>query len=165
MISSLRQMGTPMKFSFFGFSSHMAISFTSAPRKNFPDRKILRLCLTETAKGYGQKLGELTYVFVSDEDLLEMNRQYLEHDYYTDIITFDNSEEEGRIEGDVFISTDRVEDNGKTLGNGIEEEYLRVIAHGLLHLCGLGDKSESDAEMMRKAENEFIALFQSKLGA
>ena len=107
-----------MKFSVFGFSSHMAISFTSAPRKNCPDRKILRLCLSETAKGYGQKLGELTYVFVSDEDLLEMNRQYLEHDYYTDIITFDNSEEEGRIEGDIFISTDRVEDNGKNLGNG-----------------------------------------------
>jgi len=154
-----------MKFSFFGFSSHMAISFTSAPRKNFPDRSLLRLCLKETAIGYEMKVGELTYVFVSDEELLEMNRQYLEHDYYTDIITFDNSEEEGRIEGDIFISTDRVEDNGKNLGNGTEEEYCRVIAHGLLHLCGLGDKSESETETMRKAENEFIALFQSKKGA
>lgn len=143
----------------------MAISFTSAPRKNFPDRTVLRLCLKETAAQYEMKVGELTYVFVSDEELLEMNRQYLEHDYYTDIITFDNSEDERRIEGDIFISTDRVEDNGKNLGNGIEEEYCRVIAHGLLHLCGLGDKSEAEAETMRKAENEFIALFQSKKGA
>ncbi len=143
----------------------MAISFTSAPRKNFPDRTVLRLCLKETAARYEMIVGELTYVFVSDEELLEMNRQYLEHDYFTDIITFDNSEEEGRIEGDIFISTDRVEDNGKSLGNGIEEEYCRVIAHGLLHLCGLGDKSEAEAETMRKAENEFIALFQNKKGA
>jgi probable rRNA maturation factor len=140
----------------------MTISFTSAPRIHFPDRNLLRLCLKETAGQYKMKVGELTYVFVSDEELLEMNRQYLKHDYYTDIITFDHSEEEGRIEGDIFISTDRVEDNGKHLGNGVEEEYCRVISHGFLHLCGLGDKSESDAEMMRKAENDFIALFQSK---
>ena len=85
-----------------------------------------------------------------------MNRQYLNHDYFTDIITFDNSDDEGKIEGDVFISWERVEENGLLIGSGILEEYVRVIGHGFLHLLGLGDKTDHEKEEMRGMENAFI---------
>lgn len=85
-----------------------------------------------------------------------MNRQYLNHDYFTDIITFDNSDDEGKIEGDVFISWERVEENGLLIGSGILEEYVRVIGHGFLHLLGLGDKTDYEKEEMRGMENAFI---------
>ena len=98
---------------------------------------------------------------MSDEALLEMNREYLNHDYYTDIITFDNSIREGRLEGDVFISWERVEDNGQTIGTGILEEYIRVIGHGVLHLLGFKDKSEIESNDMRHQENAFIDLYFS----
>jgi rRNA maturation RNase YbeY len=141
----------------------MAITFSPAPKKNFPNRLVLKDCLKATAKTFAKTITDLSYVFVSDEELLEMNRQYLQHDYFTDIITFDNCEDEDTIEGDVFISTDQVEENGQTIGKGILEEYLRVLAHGLLHLCGLGDKSDTEIETMRTAEEAFIALYQSKI--
>jgi rRNA maturation RNase YbeY len=141
----------------------MAITFSQAPKKNFPNRLVLKDCLKATARTFGKTITDLSYVFVSDEELLEMNRQYLQHDYFTDIITFDNSEDEDTIEGDIFISTDRVEENGQTIGKGILEEYLRVVAHGLLHLCGLGDKSDTEIETMRMAEEAFIELYQLKL--
>ena len=114
-----------------------------------------------TCEIFKMKPIELSYIFVSDQWLLEMNKEYLNHDYFTDIITFDNSEETGEIEGDIFISRDRVEENGKTIGTGIEDEYVRVIGHGLLHLCGLKDKTKAESMEMRKRENEFIALYNS----
>ena len=88
-----------------------------------------------------------------------MNKKYLNHDYYTDIITFDNSENAGLLDGDIFISTDRIEENSKIYGNGILEEYLRILGHGVLHLCGLKDKSPKDIIKMREAEDQFIALY------
>jgi len=141
----------------------MAITFTSAPRKNFPDRKVLKSCLQETASSYNKKITELSYVFVSDDELLEMNVQFLQHDYFTDIITFDNSEEANVLEGDIFISKDRVDENGKNLGSGVLEEYCRVVVHGLLHLCGLKDKSEPETNAMRKAEEVFISMYREKV--
>lgn len=139
----------------------MAIQFHSAPRKHFPNRSQIRQLLTSTAQSYGKKIGELNYAFVSDEELLEMNRQYLQHDYYTDIITFDQSDDELLLEGDIYISIDRVIENGNQLGNGPLEEFCRVLAHGLLHLCGLGDKSESEIREMRAAEDRFIQAYQA----
>jgi probable rRNA maturation factor len=141
----------------------MPITFTAPPKLNFPVKKLLKICLSETASTYELKIGELNYVFVSDEDLLEMNRQYLDHDYYTDIITFDNSDDVGILEGDVFISRDRVDENGQNLGNGILKEYCRVVAHGLLHLCGLKDKTESEIAAMRNAEDLFISNYLEKV--
>ena len=138
----------------------MAIQFHAAPRKDFPNRSILRDLLKKTALAYGKKVADLNYAFVSDEELLEMNRQYLQHDYYTDIITFDQSDSEDILEGDIYISIDRVIDNGNQLGNGPKEEYCRVLAHGLLHLCGLGDKSEQEIKEMRAAEDRFIQAYQ-----
>ena len=104
---------------------------------------------------------ELNYVFLDDEGLLKINIEYLNHDTYTDIITFDNSEEKGKIESDIFISLERVEANAKKFNTTFENELHRVLAHGLLHLCGYKDKKKSDVELMRKKEEESLALLSS----
>ena len=88
-----------------------------------------------------------------------INRQYLEHDFYTDIITFDNSEDEKLIEGDIFISIERVQENAKNLNQIFEVEFRRVLAHGVLHLCGYDDTDDSQEEMMRSKEDFYLSLF------
>lgn len=105
--------------------------------------------------------GELQFIFVSDEALLEMNRQYLDHDYYTDILTFENDTEEG-VSGDIFISVDRVSDNAATYGVSFEEELARVMIHGVLHLIGYGDQTEKEKELMRREENACMQMFHVK---
>ena len=137
----------------------MPITFTSAPSKKFPSKNLTKSCVKKTLEKFGKISGEINYIFVSDEELLEMNKKYLNHDYYTDIITFDNSENADLLDGDIFISTDRIEENSKIYGNGILEEYLRILGHGVLHLCGLKDKSPKDIIKMREAEDQFIALY------
>lgn len=136
----------------------MPITFHQSPHK-FPSKSILRKCLLETSSGHGCKIRSLNYIFVSDEELLIMNIEYLGHDYYTDIITFDNMEITGLIEGDIFISIDRIVENGAKFGNGTIEEFIRVIGHGLLHLLGFKDKDKREARIMRDAENAFIQSY------
>lgn len=104
------------------------------------------------------ELGYLNYMFCDDEKILEVNKQYLDHDYYTDIITFDQSEEEGLIEADIFISIDTVKSNSKEMNTSFEEELHRVIIHGVLHLCGYGDKTTEEQKLMRKKEDECLTL-------
>ena len=140
----------------------MKIRFSQAPVKNFPDRKLLRTCLEETAQKHNFSIRLLQYVFVSDEELLEMNRDFLAHDYYTDIITFDLSEIEGEIEGEIYISRDRVRENADNAKVSVDDEFCRVIAHGLLHLCGLKDKSKEEQTLMRESEDAFLTLFMQK---
>jgi probable rRNA maturation factor len=106
------------------------------------------------------KIGELNYIFCSDEYLYNMNVQYLNHNTYTDIITFDNSEDGGVIEGDIFISVDRVADNAKKFAVSNDDELLRVISHGLLHLCGYKDKTSEAQKEMRKKEDECLKLWK-----
>ncbi len=106
-------------------------------------------------------LVEVNYILCSDEYLLGVNREYLDHDYYTDIITFDNSEEAEEIEGDIFVSMDRVIDNSKELETNQLDETIRVLAHGVLHLCGFKDKTEDDATEMRNQENKAIELYHN----
>ena len=137
----------------------MPITFTSAPSKKFPSKNLTKSCVKKTIERFGKLTGEINYIFVSDEELLKMNKTYLNHDYYTDIITFDNSENSDLLDGDIFISTDRIKENSTTYGNGILEEYLRILGHGVLHLCGLKDKSPKDITKMREAEDQFIALY------
>lgn len=122
-----------------------------------------RQWLTALAKREAFTVGELNYIFCSDEYLLDVNRSYLDHDYYTDIITFDNSEEEGRLEGDIFISIDRVRDNARQLNLPEEQELRRVLAHGLLHLCGYGDKTAEEASRMRQKEEESLTAWSNHL--
>lgn len=102
---------------------------------------------------------ELTYVFCSDEYLLNVNKSFLNHDYYTDIITFDLSEQNDQLIGEIYISRDRVKDNAKLFGVTLNDELQRVMVHGVLHLCGWNDESESEKALMRRKENELMELF------
>ena len=109
------------------------------------------------AASYGRKVGEIGYLFVNDEKILEVNREYLNHDYYTDIITFDYDEDD-TISGDLVISLDTVRSNAELFGKTYEEELYRVIIHGILHLCGINDKGPGEREMMESAENKALAM-------
>ncbi|MDR2621598.1 MAG: tRNA uridine-5-carboxymethylaminomethyl(34) synthesis enzyme MnmG, partial [Dysgonamonadaceae bacterium] len=105
-----------------------------------------------------KKAGAVTYIFCSDEEILRINKQYLNHDYYTDIITFDYTENE-LISGDLFISLDTVQSNSEKFGTVYEEELYRVMIHGVLHLCGFDDKTPDDEKIMREKENEALEIF------
>ena len=108
--------------------------------------------------------GDLNYIFCTDDYLYQMNVEYLQHDTLTDVITFDNSEDTADkiIEGDIFISLDRVRDNAQSLNNEEEVELNRVIVHGLLHLLGYGDKTPADERLMRQKEDFYLAIFIHK---
>ena len=110
---------------------------------------------TITAEGY--KLKELTFIFCSDAYLLQINQQYLDHDTYTDIITFDNSEEEGKITGDIFISIERIRENAQKFKVSEADELHRVIIHGALHLLGYQDKTAASKEKMTQKEDEYLS--------
>lgn len=113
--------------------------------------------LKDVAHSYNRRIGELCYRFCSDDVILECNRQFLNHDYFTDIITFDYSE--GRhISGDMLISLDTVRSNSEKLGVDYDRELLRVIVHGVLHLCGLHDKEPGEREEMERAEDKALAM-------
>lgn len=112
------------------------------------------------AATYGRRVGEIGYLFCDDEKILEVNREYLQHDYYTDIITFDYDEGD-TINGDLVISLDTVRSNAEMLGKAYEEELYRVIIHGILHLCGINDKGPGEREIMEAAENRALAMRQS----
>lgn len=114
------------------------------------------------AASYGKRVGEIAYIFVDDEKILEVNLQYLGHDYYTDIITFDYCKGDV-ISGDLFISLDTVRTNAEQVGATYEEELHRVIIHGILHLCGINDKGPGEREIMEAAEDKALAL-RSSLG-
>ena len=109
------------------------------------------------AASYGRKVGEIGYLFVDDEKILEVNREYLGHDYYTDVITFDYDEDDTVI-GDIVISLDTVRSNAQLFGKTYEEELYRVIIHGILHLCGINDKGPGEREIMESAENKALAM-------
>lgn len=111
-----------------------------------------RVCIEE-----GVALGEVSLVFCSDDYLLEVNKKYLQHDYYTDIITFDYKDK-NVISGDLLISVERVKDNASTIGVSWEEELNRVIVHGVLHIIGYGDKSEEEEVIMRKKEDFYLGF-------
>ena len=109
------------------------------------------------AAQYGRKVGEIGYMFVNDEKILEVNREYLGHDFYTDIITFDYDEDDV-INGDIVISLDTVRTNADKFGKQYDDELHRVIIHGILHLCGIDDKGPGEREIMEAAENRALAM-------
>jgi rRNA maturation RNase YbeY len=113
--------------------------------------------IKSVALTHGKKIGDIAYIFCDDEKILEVNREYLQHDYYTDIITFDYTEE-NVISGDLFISLDTVRSNSEQLGVSYEQELHRVIIHGILHLCGINDKGEGEREIMEMHENKALAI-------
>lgn len=109
------------------------------------------------AASYGRKVGEIGYLFVDDEKILEVNREYLGHDYYTDVITFDYDEDD-TVSGDIVISLDTVRTNAEQFGKQYDDELRRVIIHGILHLCGINDKGPGEREIMEAAENRALAM-------
>lgn len=127
-----------------------------SPTPNF-NSEFLVSWINKVVESENKILGELSYVFCSDEYLLDMNREHLNHDYYTDIITFDYCFE-NIVSGDLFISLDRVEENAKEFSITFQDELDRVCVHGVLHLCGYKDKSEADEILMRQKEDEKLKL-------
>ncbi|MGL4993343.1 MAG: rRNA maturation RNase YbeY [Bacteroidales bacterium] len=121
------------------------------------NKNIKKEWIKRVTEMYGKKLGEISYIFCNDEKILEVNNQYLQHDYYTDIITFDYTEG-NKISGDLFISLDTVRTNAEQFGVDFNEELDRVIIHGVLHLCGIADESEEQRADMISKENEALAL-------
>jgi rRNA maturation RNase YbeY len=121
--------------------------------------KLEKLKINRWIKGiaaeYGKKTGEIAYIFCNDDRILDVNKQYLQHDYYTDIITFDYSEG-SIISGDIFISIDTVKSNAKEFGVTFEQELLRILIHGILHLCGQDDKTTELREQMTQKENRAL---------
>jgi rRNA maturation RNase YbeY len=138
----------------------MEVQFFFADKNvTLTDRTRLKHFVASIFKTEKKSASSLTYVFCSDEYLLDINKQFLQHDYYTDIITFDLSSTKGVIEGEVYISIDRVKDNTSQLGTTIKNELHRVIFHGVLHLCGYKDKKPADEKMMRAAEDKYLKLY------
>ena len=129
--------------------------------ENIPMPKIRRrdtsAWIKRVAAGYGRTVGEVGYLFCDDEKILEVNREYLGHDYYTDIITFDY-DEGTQINGDIVISLDTVRSNAEKYGKTYDEELRRVIIHGILHLCGINDKGPGEREQMEAAEDKALAM-------
>lgn len=116
----------------------------------------LKSFISTLFKKEGKRLGEISYIFCSDDYLLEINRQYLKHDYYTDIITFGLSEPGQPINAEIYISVDRVKENAGEFKTSFKRELHRVIFHGVLHLCGYKDKKKEDVALMRKMEEKYL---------
>ncbi len=138
----------------------MSISFNQADSKvALANRVALKSFIEKRVKKEGYSIETLTYVFCSDKYLLKMNKDFLSHNYYTDIISFDLSETPGNLIGEVYISVDRVKDNAKTHGTSLKEELHRVIFHGALHFCGYKDKKPADTIKMRQMEDRWLAAY------
>ncbi len=127
------------------------------------NRTALKRFIEFIFKKEGKKLETLNYVFCTDDYLLQINREYLKHDYYTDIITFDLSESKTTLIGDIYISIDRVKENAKALNTTLQNETNRVMFHGVLHLCGYKDKTKSETIIMREKEEEYLALYSKSI--
>jgi len=143
----------------------MSISFNKADKSaTLGNRTALKSFLEKQIKKEGLLIENLQYVFCSDKYLLDINKQFLAHDYYTDIISFDLSEQKGQLIGDIYISIDRVKENAKTLGTTQGNELLRVIFHGALHFCGYKDKKPADVKLMRSMEDKWLKAFLKIIG-
>lgn len=123
-------------------------------------KRLINRWIRAVSATYGRKVGDIGYMFVDDEKILEVNNDYLGHDYYTDIITFDYDEDD-IISGDLVISLDTVRTNAEQFGKEYDDELHRVIIHGILHLCGINDKGPGEREIMEANENKALALLKT----
>ena len=129
---------------------------------NLRQKRLLKSWIKSVANSYGFLVGDISYIFCSDTYILDVNRKYLNHDYFTDIITFDYSSGQ-KISGDLFISVDTVKSNSELFKTNFIDEFHRVIIHGILHLCGLKDKCIEDEKKMRDAEDNALSILESYL--
>lgn len=123
------------------------------------ERKAIRQMIETIANDHGYIVQNICYIFMSDDELLEINQSHLQHDDYTDIITFDLSDTEACIDGEIYISVDRINDNAEKFNCTKQDELIRVLSHGVLHLMGYKDKTENDSKKMRDAENLSIKIY------
>lgn len=123
------------------------------------DYSKVEIWLGEVAAVHDRMIGNINYLFCDDDEILKVNRQFLNHDYFTDIITFDYSHKK-RVSGDIYISLDTVRSNAEDVKVSYDSELLRVIAHGLLHLCGIDDKGPGEREIMEREENASLEMWQ-----
>lgn len=124
------------------------------------ERKAIRHMIETIANNHGYIVQNICYIFMTDDELLEINQSHLQHDDYTDIITFDLSDTEACIDGEIYISVDRINDNAEKFNCTKQDELIRVLSHGVLHLMGYKDKTENDSKKMRDAENLSIKIYQ-----
>jgi rRNA maturation RNase YbeY len=122
-------------------------------------RKQLRQFLPSITNEYGMELQDITYIFCSDDYLLDINKRFLAHDYYTDIISFNLAEEKNEVRAELYISVERVKDNAKCLKVAFQQELHRVIFHGLLHMCGFKDKTKAQQKVMRQTEERWLGRY------
>jgi rRNA maturation RNase YbeY len=131
---------------------------------NLVGRRVLKAWLRQVAEGEGKRLGDIACIFCGDEYLLSLNKSYLMHGYYTDVITFDYSAG-GAIAGDIFISVDRVRVNAEEYGVSFRSELCRVMVHGVLHLCGYRDSAKAERSLMEEKENFYLNILESAGGS
>ena len=136
-----------------------SIQFNFLTAASLKDRTRLRKFIGKMVKKEGKPLAELQYIFCSDAYLLAINQEYLQHDFFTDIITFDLSERGQSINAEIYISVDRVRDNAANYNSSFKKEFHRVIFHGVLHLCGYKDKKPKDAQLMRQMEDKWLKSY------
>ena len=137
------------------------ISFNYETEFELADEEVFSNWISQVILSESKKEGDINYIFCDDEYILEINKQYLNHDYFTDIISFDYSVG-NELYGDIFVSVERVRENSIDFNTAFDEELKRVIIHGVLHYCGYKDKSEEDELIMREKENEKIQMFHVK---
>ena len=136
-----------------------SIQFNFLTAASLKDRTRLRKFIGKMVKKEGKPLAELQYIFCSDAYLLAINREFLQHDFFTDIITFNLSEKSQPINAEIYISVDRVRDNAANYNSSFKKEFHRVIFHGVLHLCGYKDKKPKDAQLMRQMEDKWLKSY------
>ncbi len=140
------------------------INFLTGDRQfNFQQKRAIKGFIERIFKKERKDLLQITYVFCSDEFLLKLNNDFLQHDYYTDIISFGLSEKNKPVEAEIYISIDRVKENAQQLGVFYKTEMLRVLFHGALHLCGYKDKRKSEILLMRAKEDRYLLLYNKSL--
>ena len=143
-------------------SSSKIFFFFQDVKASLANRTSLKKCIHTIFEKEGKKLESLNYIFCSDKDLLEINRKYLKHDFYTDIITF-NLSETLAVRAEIYISIDRVRENARTLGISFKTELHRVIFHGALHLCGYNDKNQAEKKKIRIKEDHYLNIYNLRL--
>ncbi|MDJ1502621.1 rRNA maturation RNase YbeY [Xanthocytophaga agilis] len=136
--------------------------FTEDTTFQVAQKRMLSTWIKQTIHAEGYQLELLNFIFCSDNYLLSINKQYLDHDYFTDIITFEQSEDPSTIEGDIFISIDRVKENAGTFNTAFSQELFRVMIHGVLHLCGYTDHTSEEKEQMRNKESYYLDILSKK---
>jgi len=132
--------------------------FAPAIKFNLSQKRAIKIWLKSLVERENKRVGEIAFIFCSNDELLQINQQYLKHDYYTDVITFDYSENTD-VSGDIFISVDTVRANAKEYNQSFDEELHRVMAHGILHLCGYKDKTSTQKKTMREKEDFYLSKF------